>query len=85
MIGALDNVYGTGFAVDHVAAEHVLDFTFQWQINDTVGLTLGVENILNNKPPLMGIFFSSESNTDTSVFNAQILGPRLFGRISANF
>jgi len=85
MVGSLSNAYASyGYIPAGIGAEHVLDFTFQWQINDTVGLTFGVENILNNKPPFMG-GFGVEGNTDPSTYNAQVLGPRLFGRVSANF
>ena len=93
MVGALTNGFnpgGCGFNASGnciplgVDAEHVLDVTFQWQVNDTVGLTVGVENILNNKPPFLG-GFGVEANTDPSTFNAQVLGPRMFGRITANF
>ncbi|MCH8172509.1 MAG: TonB-dependent receptor, partial [Proteobacteria bacterium] len=63
MVGALTNGFnpgGCGFNASGnciplgVGAEHVLDVTFQWQVNDTVGITVGVENILNNKPPFLG-------------------------------
>ena len=93
MVGALTNAYNPGgcpWNADGnciplgVGAEHILDVTFQWQINDTVGLTFGVENILNNKPPFLA-GFGVEGNTDPSLYNAQVLGPRLFGRVSANF
>lgn len=84
MVGALVNAYGGGYLPSRIGAEHILDVTFQWQINDTVGLTLGVENILNRKAPFMA-GFGVEGNTDPSLYNAQVLGPRLFGRVSANF
>ncbi|MCH8322082.1 MAG: TonB-dependent receptor [Proteobacteria bacterium] len=84
MIGSLTNGFGTGYLPAAISAEHVLDFTFQWQVNDTVGLTVGVENVLNNKPPFLA-GFGVEGNTDPSTFNAQVLGPRLFGRVTANF
>lgn len=84
MVGALINAYGGSYLPSRIGAEHILDVTFQWQINDTVGLTLGVENILNRKAPFMA-GFGVEGNTDPSLYNAQVLGPRLFGRVSANF
>jgi outer membrane receptor protein involved in Fe transport len=87
MVGSMTNSYTVRFGCcipSTIAAEHVLDVTFQWDVNDTIGLTLGVENVLNNKPPFMS-GFGVEGNTDPSVFNAQVLGPRFFGRISANF
>lgn len=64
---------------------HVLDVTFSWDINDTVQVILGVDNVLNAKPPFLGVFFGVESNTDPSTFSSQLLGPRFFGRVTANF
>lgn len=84
MVGGMDNASGTFYGIGSIGAEHVLDVTFQWDINDTVTLTLGVENVTNAKPPFLGIF-GVESNTDPSTFQAQLLGPRFFGRVSANF
>lgn len=84
MIGGMNNASGTFYGIGSIGAEHVLDVTFQWDINDTVTVTLGVENVTNAKPPFLGIF-GVEDNTDPSTFQAQLLGPRFFGRVSANF
>jgi iron complex outermembrane recepter protein len=92
MIGNLSNPYGqyygsSGnpyFIVQDTGARHVLDFTFSWDINDTVSLILGVDNILNSKPPFLGLNFGIEDNTDPSTFNSQLLGPRLFARVTLN-
>ena len=83
MVGSMGDAFGRTFI--NIGAEHVLDITFGWDINDTVSVTLGVENVTNNKPPFTSAFAGTESNTDPSTFNAQLLGPRFFARAAANF
>lgn len=85
-VGSLGNPYAASYPQQQgIGWTHVLDFTFSWDINDTVSVILGVDNILNSRPPFLGLFLGIEDNTDPSTFNSQLLGPRLFGRVTANF
>jgi len=84
MVGNMNCAGAPSCFTNRTGNRHVLDVTFNWDINDTVGITLGVENVLNAKPPFLA-GYGVESNTEPSVYNAQLLGPRFFASVRANF
>ena len=84
MVGNLNCVGAPSCFTNSTGRRHVLDVTFSWDINDTIGLTLGVENVLAAKPVFLA-GYGVDDNTDPSVFNAQLLGPRFFASVRANF
>lgn len=66
MVGNMACTGGTGCFNPNTGRRHVLDLTVNWDINDTVGVTLGVENLLNAKPPLLA-GYSVESDRKSVV------------------
>lgn len=84
MVGNLTCAGAPSCFTNNTGAKHVLDLTFTWDINDTIGLTLGVENVLNGKPVFLA-GYGVDDNTDPSVYNSQLLGPRFFASVRANF
>lgn len=84
MVGNMTCAGAPSCFTNNTGRRHVLDVTFNWDINDTIGLTLGVENVLAAKPVFLA-GYGVDDNTDPSVFNAQLLGPRFFASVRANF
>jgi outer membrane receptor protein involved in Fe transport len=58
------------------------DLTGQFDVRDNASLTLGVNNILDEEPPLVGAGLADNANSLTGYDQA---GRYLFGRISLQY
>nr|WP_243452908.1 TonB-dependent receptor [Polymorphobacter multimanifer] len=66
--------------VERIGAYNLFDLSFSYQMTDNVGFNLGVNNLLNRQPPIVGTG-QEQSNTFPGVYD--VLGRDFF--ISANF
>ena len=84
LIGSLDlasnaipNENGT------LGEEYYLDLTANWAVTDDVKLFLGITNLLDNEPPVIGFTGGGDSNTNIPLFDP--LGRRYFAGMSVTF
>tara|TARA_R110002051_G_scaffold325655_1_gene429791 strand:- start:17810 stop:20647 length:2838 start_codon:yes stop_codon:yes gene_type:complete len=61
---------------DHIDATSYFDVTFQWDINDTFAVNLGVTNFTDTDVPTIGSTASEQGNTWPATY--ETLGRRLF-------
>ncbi|GAB4138187.1 MAG: TonB-dependent receptor [Sphingomonadales bacterium] len=68
----------TGQVIDNqkIAASHYFDIAGTYQIRPGVQVYAGVENIFDNKPPLIGDLFGVSNNTDPATFD--VIGTRIY-------
>ena len=89
-IRLLTNNTGTGAAAlqfTRLPNENYLDLTAAYEINKTVGVRVGINNVLDKDPPqLTSDYFNSafvNGNTYPQVYDA--LGRYVFANITVNF
>lgn len=70
------------FAIPSIGSENYIALSFDYQINDSMGLYGGVQNLTDNGPPLLP-GFSTQANTDPSIFD--VYGRRYFIGFTAHF
>jgi outer membrane receptor protein involved in Fe transport len=68
--GATNSVR-TGSAVSYI------DLNFDYQLNDQISLFLGIDNVLDEEPPIFGFSIAGDANVDISLYD--VLGRRYFG------
>lgn len=69
------HIYGTpdpDLAIPSIDAEHYLDLGMSYRFGETITARFGVNNLLDNDPPMLGDWFMS-NNTDTGMYD-------IFGR-----
>ena len=67
------NVVKSASGVDYI------DLNFDYAINDRVSLFLGIDNILDDEPPILGFSLAGDANVDISLYD--VLGRRYYGGI----
>jgi outer membrane receptor protein involved in Fe transport len=83
MIGSLD-LYPTAVAyVTHVPAVWYVDTTVSFDINKTLNLFIGVNNLADKQPPIFGTTLVGDANTDVSLYD--VAGRRFFGGVRMKF
>ncbi len=70
----------TPYSVERIGAYNLFDLAFSYDINDNVGLNLGINNLFNKQPPIVGTQ-QEQANTYPGVYD--VLGRDFF--VSANF
>ena len=68
--------------VDSIGDEHYFDLSATADFNDSVALTLGVRNVLDNEPPIIGDN-DEQANTYPSTYD--VFGRTFFGSIRTSF
>lgn len=66
-------------AVPEVSAVSYIDLTGQWDVTDTFYVTIGVDNLFDKEPPLLGSA-ARDANTDPTTYD--VLGRRYFLRVT---
>jgi outer membrane receptor protein involved in Fe transport len=74
---AIPNENGT------LSEEMYLDFSAKYQFTDKVKLVAGVNNALDNAPPVIGFTGGGDSNTNIPLFDP--LGRRYFAGVTVTF
>ena len=64
-------------AVPGIPPVSYIDLTGEWQISDSFFVTLGIDNLLDEDPPLLGSA-ARDANTDPTTYD--VLGRRYFLR-----
>ncbi len=81
-IGSTSDTADSGFVRLNVGSQDYFDGSVSYVFNDTYRATFGINNILNDDPPLFG-FNSEQSNTYPSVFDPY--GRMYFLNVGATF
>ncbi|MEZ0495062.1 TonB-dependent receptor domain-containing protein [Sphingomonas sp. IW22] len=76
MIGGLDLYPTASNVVKNVGSTWYLDTSFSIEATDMLTLTLGVDNLLDQQPPIFGTALVGDANTDVSLYDT--LGRRFF-------
>ena len=84
--GSLTGQSDAGFAVDnHFGAQSYLDLTAAIRVRDNLTLRAGVNNVLDEEPPLSGLGAAGAFNGNTYPQVYDSIGRYLFASITANF
>lgn len=59
----------TDYAVERVPAYDVFDLSFAFNVSDNMTFNMGVNNLFNKKPPIIGLFNNEQSNTYPGTYN----------------
>ncbi|WP_025896756.1 TonB-dependent receptor domain-containing protein [Kordiimonas gwangyangensis] len=78
-VGGLDN----GGVDDHIAAQSYFDLKASFDVNENVGFLVGVNNIFDKEPPLVGGNFSTNANTFAGYYDT--LGRYLHANVQVKF
>jgi len=70
---------GAGNVVQSADAVNYLDLNFDYNITDNISLFLGIDNILDDEPPILGFSLAGDANVDISLYD--VLGRRYYGGI----
>lgn len=77
------DVAGLSNLSDDIGAYNYLDATVQWNLNDHVEITAGVQNITKKDPPILGSQTAEQANTYPSTY--EVLGRNIFIGASLKF
>jgi outer membrane receptor protein involved in Fe transport len=80
MIGALNVYPGTAAYVSHVSPVWYLDSTFGFDVNKHLNFYVGIDNLTDKQPPLIGTTFVGDANVDVSLYDVQ--GRRYFAGVT---
>ncbi|WP_253201554.1 TonB-dependent receptor plug domain-containing protein [Sphingomonas quercus] len=83
MIGGLDVYKNVAAYVSHVPAVWYVDSTLTFDVDKRLRLFIGVNNIGDRKPPVLGTTFVGDANVDVSLYDVQ--GRRYFGGVTFKF
>jgi outer membrane receptor protein involved in Fe transport len=74
MIGEAEDASATVFAVEKIDAEHYFDLSAAYDVNESVRVIAGVENLFDNEPPLLG-GNAADANTFPATYD--VIGRRV--------
>lgn len=83
MLGDLDLREGQTEFIDNVGAETYMDLSGSFDVTDRIEIYGGINNLLNNDPPIMGFRLGGPPNTNTGVYD--LIGRRYFLGVRAAF
>ena len=78
-IPGLDLFPGAGNVVSSVDAVNYVDLNFDYTIADRYTLFFGVDNLLDDEPPVVGFSLAGDANGDISLYDT--VGRRCFGGV----
>ncbi len=83
MVGSVDDDDdGEVYAVESIDAFHYFDLSGSWQVNDSFTLTGGIDNVANEKPPILG---DNQEQANTYPATYDVFGRTFFLRAKVNF
>ena len=83
MVGGLELRPNVTAAVQKTDAEWYADATATYRLNEKFEFFGGIDNLFDNKPPILGTALSGDANTDVSVYD--VIGRRFFVGARARF
>ena len=83
IIGGFDNFEPVGAANPSTDPNLYVDLVFNNQVTDYLKVTFGVDNLTDNKPPILGDANGTDANTDPQVFD--VLLRAYFASVSVSF
>ncbi|MCH8686580.1 TonB-dependent receptor plug domain-containing protein [Pedomonas mirosovicensis] len=83
MIGGLKLYEGVTSPVEKTSAQWYFDTSVSYDVTDGLQLYGGIDNLFNNKPPIMGTALAGDANTDPSLYD--VIGRRFFVGARARF
>lgn len=82
-VPGLTLVEGATNVVPSVSAKTYLDLNFDYAWNDNLTLFLGVDNIADTEPPIVGFSLAGDANVDISLYD--VLGRRYFAGVRLTY
>jgi len=82
-IPGLTLVEGATNVVPSVSAKTYLDLNVDYVFNDSLTLFLGVDNIADTEPPIVGFSLAGDANVDISLYD--VLGRRYFAGVRLKY
>jgi outer membrane receptor protein involved in Fe transport len=83
MIGAFELYPGATAAVQKADSEWYLDTAVNFRLTEEFEVFGGIDNLLDNKPPILGTALAGDANTDPSLWD--VIGRRFFVGVRARF
>jgi iron complex outermembrane recepter protein len=80
MIGALNVYPGTAAYVSHVPPVWYVDTTFGFDVSKNMNVYVGIDNLGDKQPPILGTQFVGDANVDVSLYDVQ--GRRYFAGVT---
>ncbi len=68
---------GAGNVVTEADGVNYVDLNFDYNITDRISVFLGIDNILDDEPPILGFSLAGDANVDISLYD--VLGRRYYG------
>lgn len=78
-IPGLDLFPGAGNVVESISGVSYLDLNADYTINDRITLFAGIDNLLDDEPPVVGFSLAGDANVDISLYD--VLGRRYFAGV----
>lgn len=82
-IPEVDLVPGAGNVVTSADAVNYFDLNASYNFTDRLQLNLGIDNITDEEPPVLGFSLAGDANVDISLYD--VLGRRFYGGLRMNF
>lgn len=82
-IPGLTLVEGATNVVPSVSAKTYLDLNVDYIFNDTLTVFLGIDNIADTEPPIVGFSLAGDANVDISLYD--VLGRRFFAGVRLRY
>ena len=70
---------GAGNVVNSASARNYLDLNADYAINDNFTIYLGIDNLTDEEPPVLGFSLNGDANVDISLYD--VLGRRYFAGV----
>ena len=82
-IPGLTLVDGATNVVPSISSKTYMDLNFDYVFNDTLTLFLGIDNIADAEPPIVGFSLAGDANVDISLYD--VLGRRYFAGVRLRY
>lgn len=82
-IGKLELASGVSSAIKKAGSRGYVDLSATYRPTDVLELFAGVDNLLDEQPPLLGFSFGGDANTDVSIYD--VVGRRFFTGVRMRF
>ena len=68
---------GAGNVVESADGVNYVDLNFEYNITDRISIFVGIDNVLDDEPPILGFSLAGDANVDISLYD--VLGRRYSG------
>jgi outer membrane receptor protein involved in Fe transport len=82
-IPGLTLVEGATNVVPSVSGKSYMDLAFDYEWNENLALFLGIDNIADTEPPVVGFSLAGDANVDISLYD--VLGRRFFAGVRLTY